>query len=160
MVMWESNRFNDNRRMVSNLRNSNWAVAGATFVLWALVTASVVYWGLKLTARPGDGAAPVAIGDGAPADPASVARLLGATSALAAPVASLASRFALLGVVAGESHNGAALIAIDGKPAKPFRVGTVVEEGLVLQAVESRRAVLAASIGGPPALTLELPVRK
>jgi hypothetical protein len=36
----------------------------------------------------------------------------------------------------------------------------VVDDGLVLQAVEGRRAVLAASLGGPPVLTLELPPLK
>ena len=60
-------------------------------------------------------------------------------------------------MVAGNSRRGAALIAIDGKPARPYRVGGVLEEGLVLQAVEGRRAVLAASAEGPALLTLELP---
>jgi general secretion pathway protein C len=92
-------------------------------------------------------------------DPAAVARLLGAgpVTAAAATSASLASRFALVGVVADRSHKGAALIAVDGKPAKPFRVGAAVDEGLVLQSVESRRAVLAADTDGPPVLTLDLP---
>lgn len=143
--------------MVSNSHN-RWAVAGTTFALWALVAASAVYWGLKLTARPGGPAmAPLATRAPPPADPAAMARLLGASPAAAAPVASLASRFALVGVVASRSHQGAALIAVDGKPAKPFRVGTAVDEGLVLKAVESRRAILAASADGPPVLTLDLP---
>lgn len=95
----------------------------------------------------------------APADPAAVARLLGASpqAMAAAPVVSLASRFSLVGVVAGRSRRGAALIAVDGRPAKPFRVGSAVDEGLWLQAVEGRRAVLAASANGPGVLTLELP---
>lgn len=143
--------------MVSNSHN-RWAVAGTTFALWALVAASAVYWGLKLTARPeGPAMAPLATRAPPPADPAAVARLLGASPAAAAPVASLASRFALVGVVASRSHKGAALIAVDGKPAKPFRVGTAVDEGLVLKSVESRRAILAASADGPPVLTLDLP---
>jgi general secretion pathway protein C len=158
--MWESDRFNDNRRMVSNSQN-RWTVAGATFAVWALVAASAVYWGLKLTARPaGPPAAPLAVRTPAPANPAAVARLLGASpvAAAATPSPSLASRFALVGVVASRSHKGAALIAVDGKPAKPFRVGAAVNEGLVLQSVDSRRAVLAASVDGPPVLTLDLPL--
>lgn len=143
--------------MVSNL-HSRWTVAGATFVLWALVAASAVYWGLKLTSRAGSAAAaPIALRTPAPADPVAVARLLGASPAAAAPVASLSSRFALVGVVASKSHKGAALIAVDGRPAKPFRVGAAVDQALVLQSVESRRAILAASADGPPVLTLELP---
>lgn len=138
-------------------------MAGTTFVLWALLAASAVYWGLKLTARPaGPASAPLATRAPAPADPVAVARLLGASpTAAAAPVASMASRFALVGVVASRSHKGAALIAVDGKAAKPFRVGATVTEGLLLQSVESRRAVLAASADGPPVLTLDLPpIRK
>ena len=144
--------------MVSNL-HSRWAVAGSTFVLWALVAASAVYWGLKLAGRAAAATAPVAARTPAPADPAAVARLLGSSpvTASAAPVASLASRFSLVGVVASRGDNAAALIAVDGKPAKPFRVGTEVDGGLVLQSVEGRRAVLAAGAGGAPAVTLELP---
>ena len=148
--------------MVSNLHN-RWAVAGSTFVLWALVAASAVYWGMKLAApRAGATMTPVAARTSVPADPAAVARLLGASpaSVAAAPVASLASRFALVGVVASRSNKGAALIAVDGKPAKPFRIGSAVDDRLVLQSVDRRRAVLAESTDGPAVLTLELPQRK
>jgi general secretion pathway protein C len=158
-----SNRINDNRRMVTNLQ-SRWAVAGSTFVLWALVAASAVFWGLKMSARSaGLPAVPVAMRTPAAADPAAIARLLGATptGATVAPAApSLASRLVLVGVVANRSEHGVALISIDGKPAKPFRVGAMIEEGVVLQSVASRRAVLAASATGPALLTLELPPRK
>jgi general secretion pathway protein C len=144
--------------MVSNLQ-SKWTVAGATFALWALVAASAVYWGLKIAtpSQPATAAA-TAVRAPAPADPAAVARLLGASpAAAAAPVVSLSSRFTLVGVVASRSNQGAALIAVDGRPAKPFRVGSAIDEGLVLQSVGARRATLAASREGPPVLTLELP---
>ncbi len=147
--------------MVSNLQ-SRWAVAGSTFVLWAVAAASAVFWGLKLIGGGGVEAAALPPRSPPPADPAAVARLLGATPkvAEAAPVSSLASRFALVGLVASRANDGAALIAVDGKPPKPFRVGATVEEGLVLQAVEARRARLGATLQGPAALTLELPLRK
>ncbi len=146
--------------MVSNLHN-RWAVAGATFVLWALVAVSAVYWGLKFTARGGTGpAVPVAARTPAPTDPVALARLLGASPAQAAPVVSAASRFSLVGVVASSTHHGAALISVDGKPAKPFRVGAAVDERLVLKSVESRKAVLAQSTDGPAVATLELPLAK
>ncbi len=150
--------------MVTNMQ-SRWAVAGTTFLLWALVAGSAVFWGLRMSARPG--AAPLAAAvtrTPAPADPAAVARLLGASPAAtaAAPAApALASRLMLVGVVAGAaSHQGVALISVDGKPAKPFRVGAALEEGVVLQSVQGRRAVLAPSADGAPLLTLELPPRK
>jgi general secretion pathway protein C len=146
--------------MVSTL-HSRWAVAGSTFALWALVAGSAVFWALKLSGGAGVAAAPPVVRSPAPIDPAAIARLLGSGPAAAVgppPVASLASRFALVGVVAGRrGHDGAALIAVDGKPAKPFRVGAAVEEGLLLQSVQTRGAVLAATMDGPPAVTLELP---
>jgi general secretion pathway protein C len=142
--------------MVSNL-HSRWAVAGATFALWALVAAGAVYWGLKLSGRSVAATAPVAARTPAPADPAAVARLLGSGPQAATPVASVASRFALVGVVASRGDNATALIAVDGKPAKPYRVGAAVDEGLVLQAVEARRAILAASADSKTAVALELP---
>lgn len=52
--------------------------------------------------------------------------------------------------------HGVALISIDGKPPRAFRVGTRLEDGLVLQNVGLR----SASIGpaqGEPQVKLELP---
>jgi general secretion pathway protein C len=149
--------------MVTNLQ-SRWAVAGSTFLLWALVAGSAVFWGLKMSARSTTVPAAVATRAPASADPVALARLLGAApaasdGAAAAPPA-LASRLALVGVVASASQHGAALISIDGKPAKPFRVGSTIEEGLVLRSVEGRRAVLGGAATGAGSLTLELPARK
>lgn len=145
--------------MVSNSQSS-WTVRVLTFVLWAAAAASLAYWGLKLGTRSAGGsAAAPAMRAPAAADPAAVARLLGhaPTAAATAPVASLASRFSLVGVVAGASRGGAALIGVDGRPPKPFKVGSSVDGSLVLQSVQDRRAVLAASAQGPAVLTLELP---
>jgi general secretion pathway protein C len=141
---------------------ATWTVRGATFALWALAAASVVYWGLKLGGSGSSVAARVAPPrQVAAVDPAAIARLLGSSPlAAAAPAAmpSLASRLQLVGVVAGvSSGGGAAVISVDGKPARPYRVGTPIEEGLVLQSVQGRRAVLAAQADGPALLTLELP---
>jgi general secretion pathway protein C len=138
-----------------------WAVRLTTLVLWMLVAGSGVYWTLRIASR-----APAAMVAAPPraafaADPAAVARLLGAVPAMAAaagvPAMSLASRFSLVGVVAERSRHGAALIAVDGKPARPYRVGAAIDQGILLQSVEARRAVLSASAGGPALVTLELP---
>lgn len=72
--------------------------------------------------------------------------------------ASLASRFTLQGVVAGSAGGGAALISIDGKPAKAVRVGSMVEEGLMLQSAGARAVTLAESRSSPALLTLEMPL--
>lgn len=148
--------------MLTNHSSRWWPRTGA-FALWALAAASVAYWGLKFAGRPAASAgAPVALAPAPQSDPAAVARVLGAgAGAVAAPAApALSSRFSLVGVAASPSRGGAALIAVDGKPAKPFRVGARVDEGLVLQSVAPRRAVLGESTGGPPVLTLEMPLPK
>ena len=143
------------------LSQSKWSLRGLTLVVWALAAASVAYWGLLLLAQPGTLApAPLAMSAPFTPDPAIVARLLGATPAQAVPrasLASLASRFALSGVVAGVPGGGAALIAVDGKPARPFRVGSVVEEGLVLQSASARQATLGETRNSPALVTLDMP---
>ncbi|MFL6692855.1 MAG: type II secretion system protein N [Ramlibacter sp.] len=146
------------------MRDSNWAVRGMTFLLWAAAAASAVAWGLKLGTPASQGPLGASAYRPPPApDPALVARLLGqvqgnAPAAAAAPP--LSSRFSLVGVVADRTQQGAALIAVDGRPAKPFRVGSVVDEGLVLQSVQPRRAVLGASVNGPAVVTLDLPTQQ
>ena len=140
---------------------SRWAVQGASFALWALAAASAVAWGFKLSAPASSASAVQAGGRGAVVpDPAAIARLLGASplpAAGAAPQVNVASRFNLVGVVSRPSRTGIALISVDGKPAKPFRVGSSIDEGFVLQSVEGRRANIGPTPQGPAALTLELP---
>lgn len=156
-------RINDNPRM-SPAPFAAWTVRGATFALWALAAGSVAFWALQLGGRSGVSTAPVppprAVAAG---DPAAIARLLGGAPAAVAPggpVTSLSSRFQLVGVVAQErSGGGAAVLSVDGKPARPYRVGAMIEEGLVLQSVQGRTATLGAP-DGPARLTLELPPLK
>ena len=140
------------------LSQSKWGLRGLTLVVWAMAAASVAYWGLRMLARPPAFVpAPLVANVPVPPDPAVVARLLGATAAQATPQASLASRFTLSGVVAGAPGGGAALIAVDGKPARPFRVGGLIEEGLVLQSATARQATIGQSRDGPALVTLDMP---
>src|SRR5687768_17617348 len=113
----------------------------SAFVIWALVAATAVFWGLRLFVRaPAAPAYAVPVGDTA-AVRGDLTRLLGsapvaAVEAVAAPQA--ASRFKLLGIVApkvASSTNGVALIAVDGKMAKAYPVGARVDNDLVLQSV-------------------------
>lgn len=134
-----------------------WASRWVTLFLAALVAASAVYWVLKWpeTTESAPVSTPVAHPS---SEPQSLARLLGGANAglsASAPAIPAPSRLVLIGVVAGSS-GGTALIAVDGKPAKPFRVGGQIEEGLMLQSVAKRQAVLAASAKGPALMTLEL----
>ena len=154
---------NHNRRMTFNPQ-SLWWPRLAAFVLAALAAASAVYWGLKWPSQPLDSKAAPLVAPEAPAiDPMSLARVLGgglvAPAAQSEPLASVAaSRLTLVGVVATSKQAGTALISVDGKPARPYRVGAKVEEGLILQSVGPRRASLAASVNGPPSMTIELPL--
>jgi general secretion pathway protein C len=144
--------------MVTSSRDK-WILRSSTLLVWALAAACAVFWGLKLFAPgPGPVVAPVAWAEPAAVDAAAVARLLGAPQGAPVAVAAAAvpSRYALQGVLAGRQSGGAALIAVDGKPARPVRVGAVVEEGLVLQSVQGRKALLGADRQGPATVTLEM----
>ena len=153
----------------------NWTIRLVTCLLWLLATGSVVYWALKFvsTASAPAYASVVGAAPGAQAgtvDSSAVARALGggfapnlvaggATSTLASGIT--ASRFVLTGVVDGTAlGKSIALIAIDAKPARPYRVGGVLEAGVVLRSVEERKAVIGPQdkeAGG--SVTLELPAR-
>lgn len=130
----------------------------ATLGLWTLAAGSMVYWGLRLSAGlPDTLAPPPPASAGVTIDAQAVGRVLGAEPVATPQAVSLASRFVLQGVVAEASGRGAALIAVDGKPARSYRVGSVVEEGLLLQSVAPRQATLAVALDSPAALTLEMP---
>jgi general secretion pathway protein C len=62
-----------------------------------------------------------------------------------------------MGVVLEGSKTGYALIAVDSKPARPYRLGAAVSEGLVLKSLVARSAALASSMEAPASVTLELP---
>jgi general secretion pathway protein C len=133
----------------------------ATLVVWGAVAFSAVTWGLRWSAT---GAAPSNATTAAQAlpelDVSAAARSLGAAPVQAAAAPTLASRFQLQGVMAGGPNAGAALIVVDGKAAKPYRVGAVVADGLVLQSAQGRRVTLGAAMDGPQTLVLELPAKK
>ncbi len=139
--------------------NSLWGSRLITFILAALAAASAVYWSLKGTSA--DSTANTVATASTPAlDPQAVARALGggqvktAASPSPAPARNI---YVLAGVIASHQQGGAALISIAGKPAKPFRVGALVDAGLILQSVAARRAVLATDSNAPAQITLELP---
>jgi general secretion pathway protein C len=136
------------------------AVGLLTACVWALLAGSALFWALRAGSPWEPVPAQVA---GTPpgalvADARRVAQALGASGAgdAAAPAPDVLSRLMLRGVVTHGSR-GAALIAVDGKPAKPVRVGAVlegVEGGWTLQSVAPRVAVLAA---GDQQARLEMP---
>lgn len=134
----------------------------AAFAAWALVAATAVFWGLRLfVAAPPAPPYAVAVGEST-AQRGDLGRLLGVTPReVAAPAAAapeLAARFRLLGVMAARppSSGGFATIAVDGKPARTFAVGAVLDGDLVLQTVSLRSAAIGPKEGAA-ALTLEVP---
>ena len=135
-----------------------WGIRLATLVIAALAALSGTYWVLKSThANSVSAAAPSAGFAGL--DPQALARALGGggVGASAGETVAVGTAYGVVGGLADSQRGGAALIAIDGKAAKPYRVGATVDGKLVVQSVAGRRAVLAASMEGPAQMTLELP---
>ena len=141
--------------------SSRVVLPAASLLVWGAVAFSAVTWGLRWSVT---GTAPSNATTAAQAlpeaDVSAAARSLGAAPVQAAAAPTLASRFQLQGVMAGGPDAGAALIAVDGKPAKPYRVGAVVADGMVLQSAQGRRISLGASMDGAQTLLLELPAKK
>lgn len=134
------------------------------FGAWALVAASLLYWGLRLfaPATPAPAHTQVASASGGPRG--DLTRLLGVD---AAPPAAEeeeapppeASRFQLVGVVAprgGSVSQGVALISVDGQAPKAYRVGTPIDGDTVLHSVKQRSAMLGPR-GAAASMTLEIP---
>jgi general secretion pathway protein C len=139
----------------------------AAFVLWAAVAAGLMYWLLRVGVT-----APALPANAQPVSTAAVlrgdvARLFADPAQPQTPGApapaepGLASRFKLVGVMAPRPGDrpvgqGIALIEVDGKPPRPYRVGRAIDDKLVLQSVAARSATLGPR-GGEPAVQLELP---
>jgi general secretion pathway protein C len=138
-----------------------WSTRIVTFAISALAAASVVYWGMRIWGMSAPAVPSAVLVEQAPAASSqAIARALGGGMAPAATVATAApaaSRYALIGVVAGRIRAGAALISVDGQDAKPVRVGTLVDNDMVLESVNGRQAVLSSSTGPAAKLTLEMP---
>jgi general secretion pathway protein C len=128
-----------------------------TLAVWALAAGSALFWGLKLVARPTAVPAQTQVAEPGAGLRGDLGRVFGndappAETVAAAPAAD--ARYALLGVVSPRAPNaareGVALIAVDGKPAKAFRVGAVVDGEQLLKAVHARGATLGPREGGTP----------
>lgn len=140
--------------------NGPMAARWLAFVIWAAVAAMAAAWGLRLfvPARP----APLhtVTADTAVSPRGDLTRLFGVEAppppADAPPPPD--ARFKLVGVAAPRSGagEGYALIAVDGKPARAFRLGAVVDGMTVLQEVRARGATLGPR-NGPATVTLEIP---
>lgn len=125
-----------------------------SFVVWAVVLASAVFWGSRFLVQPaGVPAQASAVGPGpVPAGP--LVRLFGAPPVVVAdapPVAAADARFKLLGVVAARpgQRSGWALIAVDERPARAFALGAKVDDQWVVQSIAHRQVELGVRGAGP-----------
>ena len=136
------------------------AARWTAWLVWAALAGSLVFWGLRLFARPA--AVPpqvqtVAIDQAVQGD---VLRLLGAVAPVgeAAPLPPpAAARFKLVGAVASTGAGPSwAVLSVDDKPARVVRLGGSVDGQWVLQGVTARGVSLGPA-GAPAQVTLELP---
>ena len=147
-------------RLAVAMRGEAWRKP-LVLLVWGVVAYSAVTWVLRSAAVGShlSDAAPAAQAQ-AMVDTSAVLRSLGAMPAAPAATPSVGSRFKLMGVLTGGPDEGAALIAVDGKTAKPYRVGATVVDGMVVQSAQGRSVSLGSDRDGPAVLTLELPVKK
>ena len=136
------------------------AARWTAWLVWAVLAGSLVFWGLRLFARPG--AVPtqvqtVAIDQAVRGD---VLRLLGAVAPVgevAPPPPAAAARFKLVGAVASTGAGPSwAVLSVDDKPARVVRLGGSVDGQWVLQSVTARSVSLGPA-GQPAQVTLDLP---
>ena len=138
-----------------------------SLLIWALVAACAVFWGLRLFTRPQAVPGGAVVATAPTAATGELERMLGAPPVQVvaeAAVVQADGRFRLLGLVAPRAGqvnghgSGLALISVDGKPARAVAVGREVEAGgLRLLAVSQREADLGAA-GGAPTVKLVLPM--
>lgn len=137
-----------------------WLIRLVTFLLAAMAAVSTSYWVMTWPAPTSTTRALAPEPALPPIDTTKVAQLLGANPNAAdaqTPTVSAPSKYKLLGVIAEGAHGGSALIAIDGEPAKPYRIGEHLSDTLVLKSVKARSATLAAGLQDNGGVTLELP---
>ena len=143
--------------MKSRMASPRLVVGALTFAIWAVAAGSALYWGLYASGAGNKAVSPSPGSAQAIAvDSQVVARALGAIApagAASAAAPEVVSRLALRGVVTHDGR-GAALIAVSGKPAKPFVVGAEVESGWKLKSVSPRAVVLSS---GEREASLQMP---
>jgi len=134
----------------------------ATLLVWAVVAYSAVSLLLRWSGWSEEGALSVTGTEQnqvlPEVDTFAVTKALGAAPMQSASV-SLASRFVLVGVMDGGPSQGVALISVDGKPAKPYRVGQLVSDGIFVVGTAPKKAELGPQLGVAPVLVLELPLK-
>lgn len=140
-----------------------------SLLVWGLVSGTCVFWGLRLFVRPASIPTPAVASSDSMLARGDLSRLFGAAVAepsqvlIEAPAPEISSRFRLTGVVAPKrpSEQGLAVISVDGKPPRVYRVGASIDGDLMLREVSLRTATVAYardSQNGAASFVLELPL--
>lgn len=137
-----------------------------TATVWALAAGTTVFWFLQQVRLPDRAVtdmrqqAKLVIAE-APypnpqVDAAALATLLGHSDTEVLPAST--SRFTLWGVVA-QTGGGAALLALDDQPARPYRVGSRLGDSTLLQFIGPSHVLLGSDSPASPVQRLDLSVR-
>jgi general secretion pathway protein C len=146
----------------ATMGSNTWTLRLFTFMVWAAVGLCAAYWAFKFVTTTPVEATAAMVKPAVVVDTKAIAKLLGATDSVATQAMNVVSKvkLSLFGLATAPNGQGIALIAIEDKPAKPYRVGAKVTDDLVLKSISKVDAVLAASSSAPDGPKLELPSRK
>lgn len=140
-------------------RSGRWLPAAVAALCWALAAGGAALWWLH--APQGQGLSAASSGQPAttpaPVNTTAVLRALGHSAAASEPASETSQRFQLLGVVAGASGQGAALLAVDGQPAQAFVQGQTVAGGWRVHSLNAEGVRLTAA--GLAPMDLSVPAR-
>ena len=140
---------------------SIWSLRLITLAVWLLAVMCGVYWAMKFVTVKPVNAVFASTNPAVVLDTKAIAKLLGAPDIVAtqAAITSASSNYALFGLAVTKVGTGVALISMDGKPAKPYRVGSKVADEWVLKSISRTYAILATAMSAADGMKLELPVR-
>lgn len=141
---------------------SIWSLRLITLAVWLLAVLCGVYWAMKFVTVKPVNAVFAAASPAVVLDSQAIAKLLGAPDSVAgqAIITPASSNYALFGLAVTKTGSGVALISTDGKPAKPYRVGSKVADEWVLKSISRTDAILATAMNAADGMKLDLPMRQ
>lgn len=146
----------------ANTSSNSWTLRLFTLMVWLAVGLCATYWAFKFVTNKHVEATAALPAPTVVVDSKAIGKLLGATDIVAVKVINTpaSTKFTLFGLAKTANGKGVALIALDGKPARPYRVGSLVADDLVLKSISKTGVMLAVSLTALEGVTLELPQPK
>ena len=141
---------------------NKWLVRLVTLTVWMLALLCAVYWGLKFIKLNQISATPTAIVPAKVVETQAVAQLLGSIGTIESKQINAAVNTSLVlhGIANTNSGGGIALIAVDGKPAKPHGVGSQITELWKLKSLSRTGVTLVSSKSSAEQMSLTLQARQ